>query len=246
MARPRGLSISKSCILNPRVRPLRYVGQGMNPTEADEMMTARDAVIMTALVLSGMASWMPVAQAGENSEAALRSQLEAVQQQLHELQFKVQRMESELGAAPTSTATPATVVPAAGSTPPPAPVMPVGSAATPIPPSTAVPVPAASSTVTPHTPPAPVRVEAATPSTTTAIPEAFQWRETLKTQWRSIKAGMSSEEIRKLLGTPTREFTLDGKPVWYFSYPGIGNGSVMFSRDGHTVAGWQHPPYGFW
>jgi len=89
-------------------------------------------------------------------------------------------------------------------------------------------------------------VEAGTPPSTTAIPEAFQWRETLKEQWHSIKAGMSSEEIRKLLGTPSREFTIDGKPVWYYAYPGIGNGSVMFNRDGHTVAGWQHPPHGFW
>ena len=220
------------------------------------MMTARVAVMMTVLTLAGMTSWMPVAQAEESNEAALRSQLEAVQQQLHELQFKVQRMESELGAAQapspaavaaphSSTPAPATVVPAAGGIPSPTPVMPAGVAATPMPPSSAAPVPAASSSVTPPTTSAPVRVEAGTPSTT-AIPEAFQWREMLKAQWRSIKAGMSSEEIRKLLGTPSREFALDGKPVWYYSYPGIGNGSVMFSRDGHTVAGWQHPPYGFW
>jgi len=220
-------------------------------------MTARVAVMMTALALSGMASWLPVAQAEESNEAALRSQLEAVRQQLHELQFRVQRLESELGAVqaptseavvapPSSTPAPTNVVPAAGSIPSPTLVTPVGAAATPMPPSTAAPVPAASSAVTPQTPPAPVRVEAGTPPSTTAIPEAFQWRETLKEQWRSIKAGMSSEEIRKLLGTPSREFTIDGKPVWYYSYPGIGNGSVMFSRDGHTVAGWQHPPYGFW
>jgi hypothetical protein len=221
------------------------------------MMTARVAVMMTVLTLAGMTSFMPVAQAEDGNEAALRSQLEAVQQQLHELQFKVQRLESELGASqppssaavaapPSSTPAPTNVVPAAGSMPPSTPVMPVGAAATPMPPSATAPAPAASSSVTPPTPSAPVRVEAGTTPSMTAIPEAFQWREMLKVQWRSIKAGLSSEEIRKLLGTPSREFTLDGKPVWYYSYPGIGNGSVMFSRDGHTVAGWQHPPYGFW
>ena len=220
------------------------------------MMTARVAVMMTVLTLAGMASWMPVAQAEESNEAALRHQLEAVQQQLHELQSKVQRMESELGATqapssaavaapPTSTAVPANVIPAAGSTPSQAPVMPVGAAAPPLLPSSVVPASAVSSSGNPATP-APVRVEAMTPPSPAAIPEAFQWRETLKAQWRSIKAGMSSEEIRELLGTPSREFALDGKPVWYYAYPGIGNGSVMFSRDGHTVAGWQHPPYGFW
>ena len=221
------------------------------------MMTARVAVMMTVLTLAGMTSSMPMAQAEESNEAALRSQLEAVQQQLHELQFKVQRMESELGAAQapssaavaaphSSTPAPATVAPAAGGIPSPTPVMPAGAAATPMPPSAAAPAPAAPSAVTPPTSATAVRVEAGTPPSPAAIPEAFQWREMLKAQWRSIKAGMSGEEIRKLLGTPSREFALDGKPVWYYSYPGIGNGSVMFSRDGHTVAGWQHPPYGFW
>ena len=210
------------------------------------MMTARVAVMMTTLALSGMASWIPVAQAEESNVDAMRRQLEAVQQQLHELQSKVQRLESELGTAqaPASTPAAADVVPAAGSMPSQTPVVPDGAATTSIPPSTAAPVPAASSAVSPRSPSAPVRVEAG--STTTAIPEAFQWRETLKSEWRSIKAGMSSEEIRKLLGTPSREFTIDGKPVWYYAYPGIGNGSVIFSRDGHAVTGWQHPPYGFW
>lgn len=203
------------------------------------MMTARVAVMMTALAFSGIASWMPVAQAEESNEDALRHQLEAVQQQLHELQFKVQRLESELGAVQAPT-------PAPGGIPSPTPVMPVGTAVTPMPPSTAAPVPAASSATTSQTSPAPVRVEAGTPPLPATIPEAFQWREALKEEWRSIKVGISSEEIRKRLGTPSREFTIDGKPVWYYAYPGIGNGSVMFGRDGHGVVGWQHPPYGFW
>jgi hypothetical protein len=212
------------------------------------MTTARVAVMTTALALLGMASMMPGVQAEESNETSLRRQLEAVQQQLHELQSRVQRMESELGTAqaPSPAAAPANAVPAAGSTPSPTPVMPVGAAATPVPTSSAASVPAASSSVAPRITPAPVRVEAAAPLSTTAIPEAFQWREALKEQWRSVKGGMSSEEIRKLLGTPSREFTIDGKPVWYYAYPGIGNGSVMFGRDGRTVVGWQHPPYGFW
>jgi hypothetical protein len=94
--------------------------------------------------------------------------------------------------------------------------------------------------------PSPVQPEAGASPSPTAVPDAFQWREMLKGQWHSVKTGMSDGEIRKLLGTPSREFTLDGKSVWYYSYPGIGNGSVLFSRDEHTVAGWQHPPFGFW
>jgi hypothetical protein len=208
------------------------------------MMTGWVALMLTALALTGMTSLIPVAQAEEGNEAALRRQLEEVQQQLHELQFKVQRMESELGA--TQAPSPAVdVAPSAGSTPPSAPAMPIGIGAAPMPSPTAAPAPVVPSTA--RQPAAvPARVEAGTSPSSAAVPEAFQWREMLKDQWHNVKAGMSSEEIRKLLGTPSREFTLDGKPVWYYSYPGIGNGSVMFSRDGHTVAGWQHPPYGFW
>ena len=188
------------------------------------MMSVRLIMIIAVLALTTLLSVMP-AHAEAGNEAALKRQLEEVQQQLHELQLRVLRMESELGAAqaPSPATVPASMP---SSTPAPSAVV-------------------APSTVT-RTAPAPVQVEAGTAPPPPAVPVAFQWREILNDQWHSVKAGMSGEEIRKLLGTPSREFTLDGKPVWYYSYPGIGNGSVMFSRDGHTVAGWQHPPFGFW
>ncbi len=220
------------------------------------MMTGRVVLMLAALVLATMVSLIP-AHAEEGNDAALRRQLEAVQQQLQDLQLKVQRMESELGATqapspaavaapmPSSTVAPAVVAPAPDSPSTSAPAIPVETGAAPMPSSTTAPATAVPLTGSQPFP-APVRVEAGTSPPQPAVPEAFQWRETLKDQWRSVKAGMSSEEIRKLLGTPSREFTVDGKPVWYYSYPGIGNGSVMFSRDGHTVAGWQHPPFGFW
>ena len=212
------------------------------------MKIGRVALLLAVLVLTGMTAWIPVAQAEEGNEAALKRQLEEVQQQLHELELKVQRMETERSAAQASSpaAVPAPIVaPTPGNPSPPAPAAPVVTGAAPMPSSTVAPATAVPSTVS-YPSPAPVRVEAGTSPSPAAVPEAFQWRETLKDQWHSVKAGMSGEEIRKLLGTPSREFTLDGKPVWYYSYPGIGNGSVMFSRDGHTVAGWQHPPFGFW
>ncbi len=220
------------------------------------MMTGRVALMLASLVLATMVPLTP-ARADKGTEAALKLQLEEVQQQLHELQLKVQRMEAELGASqassaaavaaplPSSLAAPPEVAPSAGSTPPPAPAIPLETEVAPTPPATVAPAPAVPSTVS-QPPPAPVRVEAGTSLSPVAVPESFQWRETLKDQWHSVKAGMNDEEIKGLLGTPSREFTLDGKPVWYYSYPGIGNGSVMFSRDGHTVAGWQHPPFGFW
>ena len=186
------------------------------------MMAIRITTVMTVLALSIMVSSM-AARAEEGNEATLKRQLEEVRQQLHELQIKVLDMESKLGTAQAPS--PAAV-------------------AAPVPSSAPVTATVAPSNITRSS--APARVEAGTSPSPAVVPAAFQWREMLKEQWRNVKAGMSGEEIGKLLGTPSRELTLDGKPVWYYSYPGIGNGSVMFSRDGHTVAGWQHPPFGFW
>jgi len=183
------------------------------------MMAFRITTVMAVLALSIMVSSMS-ARAEEGNEATLKRQLEEVHQQLHELQIKVLDMESKLGTAQAP------------------------SPAAPVPSSAPVTATVAPSNITRSS--APVRVEAGTSPSPAVVPAAFQWREMLKDQWRNVKAGMSGEEIGKLLGTPSRELTLDGKPVWYYSYPGIGNGSVMFSRDGHTVAGWQHPPFGFW
>jgi hypothetical protein len=209
-------------------------------------MTGRTILIMAALVLAGMTSPMPAALADDQSAAALKRQLEEVKQQLHDLQLKVQRIEAELGAAPSpAAAAPAPVVPSTGSPPPRETAAQTGRGAAPAPSSSTTPAmasPPAGSAAPSAAPP----IAAGTSPPPAAVPGAFQWRETVKDHWGGVKAGMSSEEIRKLLGTPSREFTLDGKPVWYYSYPGIGNGSVMFSRDGRTVAGWQHPPFGFW
>jgi hypothetical protein len=209
------------------------------------MMTGRVTMIMAALVMTGLTTFSGLAKAGGNNEAALKRQLEDVRQELHELQLKVQRMESDLGAtaAPSTAAAPATVTAPGSSQAFPPPAVQPGAAPMPAP----VAAPAAVTPVAgsqPSTAPVPVRT--GTTPQQPAVPEAFQWRETLKGQWGGVKAGMGSDEIRKLLGTPSREFTVDGKPVWYYSYPGIGNGSVMFSRDGRTVAGWQHPPFGLW
>jgi hypothetical protein len=55
---------------------------------------------------------------------------------------------------------------------------------------------------------------------------------------------MNPAQVREQLGEPVRRFVIDGKPVWYYSYPGVGNGSVMFSADGEIV-GKQKPPFGF-
>jgi outer membrane murein-binding lipoprotein Lpp len=66
----------------------------------------------------------------------------------------------------------------------------------------------------------------------------------LRTAWKEIRAGVPSEQVKDLLGNPTREFTLNGKLAWYYIYPGIGAGSVFFN-DSHRVSSRQTPPLGF-
>jgi hypothetical protein len=213
------------------------------------MKFVRTTPIMAALVLAGLAGAMPAAQAEESSDEALKRQLEKISQQLRELQLRVQRIEAEHGVATPPPSGHAVTSPPAQNTPAP----PAASART-------APVPSQAGGVAPVVPSAPAGIAStgtrsspaapAPPAAGTSPPpvvtEALQWHDTLKAQWRSVKAGMSDEQIRQLLGAPSREFTLDGRPIWYYTYPGIGNGSVLFNRDGHTVAGSQHPPFGFW
>jgi hypothetical protein len=214
------------------------------------MNIARIGSIATALMLAALATSPPLVQAGESGDTALQRQLEELRQQLRELQLKVQRLEAEHHAAPAgqpASASLSSPTPTAGVRPPvtqPPPVVtetaqpaqspPSGSFGTGGVPADASPVPAAA------TPP-----EAGTPSAPPAVTEALEWHEALKEQWRSVRAGMSAADITKLLGSPSRELTLDGNTVWYYSYPGLGSGSVLFSRERHIVTSWQHPPLGF-
>jgi hypothetical protein len=222
------------------------------------MRIAWTSPIMPALVLAGLVASLPVVQADESGDASMKRQLEEVRQQLRELQLRVERMEAERRASaadrpgsaasstPPSAPTQTTVKPRPATQPP---VAAEPAEAAPAPPSTPARTEIAPSEGNPE-PAAAARIEAGAPQAPPAVTEALQWHETLKDQWRSVKAGMSGEDIRKLLGAPSREFTIDGKPVWYYSYPGLGRGSVLFSRKGHTVTGWQHPPlglgFGFW
>ncbi|MGW8310138.1 MAG: hypothetical protein ACWGNB_03655 [Thiogranum sp.] len=211
------------------------------------MKIARIGAIATALMLAALATSPPLVQAGESDDAALQRQLEELRQQLRELQLKVQRLEAEHRAAPAGQPASAALslsspTQTGGTRPPPVvtetaqpaqspPSRPVGTGGVP---AGASPEPAAA------TPP-----ESGTPSAPPAVREALEWHEALKVQWRSVRAGMSAEDITKLLGSPSRELTLDGNTVWYYSYPGLGSGSVLFSRERHIVTSWQHPPLGF-
>lgn len=80
----------------------------------------------------------------------------------------------------------------------------------------------------------------------TSVEPALQSLGRLKTAWKGIDSGMSETQVRDRLGTPGRIFTLAGKTVWYYSYEGVGSGSVAFSGGSKKVIDWQNPPFGFW
>ncbi len=67
----------------------------------------------------------------------------------------------------------------------------------------------------------------------------------LRNQWQTIKRGTPIRDVEALLGRPDRTVPLPGKTVWYYSYPDIGNGSVVFTDDGEVID-WQAPPFSTW
>ncbi len=74
---------------------------------------------------------------------------------------------------------------------------------------------------------------------------ALQESEKLRTGWTQLRRGLSKTELRRLLGDPASKIKLDRQTLWYYTYPGIGNGSVMLGHTG-KVTGWQEPPFRRW
>lgn len=75
-------------------------------------------------------------------------------------------------------------------------------------------------------------------------PAAMDALVTLKRNWSQVVPGITREEVQALLGAPGNVLRIDGTPVWYYVYPGIGRGSVFFREDG-TVSSRQSPPLGW-
>ena len=100
--------------------------------------------------------------------------------------------------------------------------------------SVAAPVPAAKqSPVTPAA--APAAAPAAVLQAGQISPEAA-----LKDRWSQVRPALGQGDVARLLGTPSSKFTLDGRRVWYYVYPGIGRGSVFFTDEGR-VSSLQSP-----
>ena len=64
-------------------------------------------------------------------------------------------------------------------------------------------------------------------------------------RWRTLERGMTAEAVEALLGPPQRIIEVDSKIVWYYRYPNVGAGSVVFTPE-KRVAGWQKPPFHGW
>ena len=102
-------------------------------------------------------------------------------------------------------------------------------------------VPAAS--VLPAAAPAPAAapIAAAVPAPVPAgyvSPEAV-----LRSHWAQVRPEMAQAEVTRLLGAPSKKFTLDGRTGWYYVYPGIGSGSVFFTDAGRVSS--THAPFGW-
>jgi hypothetical protein len=67
----------------------------------------------------------------------------------------------------------------------------------------------------------------------------------LRERWQKVGRGLSVHEVEELLGRPQRTAKVDAKTVWYYSYPDVGNGSVVFVQD-DGVIDWQPPPFSVW
>ena len=103
--------------------------------------------------------------------------------------------------------------------------------------------PAAAAAAVP-TPSASAPAPAATTSEVAAQAAAQLRREdeAVREGWKQVKSGMTQDQIKGLLGAPQQTFTLSGKPVWYYYYPAVGGGSVMYDATGHVI-GHQTPPF---
>jgi hypothetical protein len=64
--------------------------------------------------------------------------------------------------------------------------------------------------------------------------------------WSALREGMNPEQVKALLGQPSRDFKLSGQTVWYYYYTGVGGGSVAFSRGDGNLRDWQRPPFHGW
>jgi hypothetical protein len=86
---------------------------------------------------------------------------------------------------------------------------------------------------------------AAAPVTPAAQPPTATPGESIRERWRQIDRGMTVQNVEALIGPPQRTMTVNFKTVWFYTYPEVGSGSIVFAQDG-GVDDWQTPPFNTW
>jgi hypothetical protein len=180
-------------------------------------LLTRLLLVAGALVLA--LSSAPVAADPTGELEQLRQDAATLRQSLERLDARIHRLESQSQdpSSGKSVETPAPVVA-------PAPVVSPAPAATPAPVVSPAPAPAA--------------------ATAAATAASMQPIVSLKRNWSQIERGIPQDKVQSLLGPPEKVLQIDGSTVWYYTYPGIGRGSVFFNRDG-KVSSAQSPTFGW-
>jgi hypothetical protein len=92
----------------------------------------------------------------------------------------------------------------------------------------------------------PSRVDAAAspPPDAAKLHSEFPTLAALKQNWSRVVAGTPQAEVETLLGKPDTTLRIDGSLVWYYTYSGVGKGSVFFDGGGKVTAA-QSPRFGW-
>ena len=90
----------------------------------------------------------------------------------------------------------------------------------------------------PPSAPAPVAASPIGASSGYLSPEAA-----LRGSWAKVRQDLDQAEVARLLGEPSKKFTLDGRTVWYYYYPATGTGSVFFTDAGRVSS--RQSPFGW-
>ena len=168
------------------------------------------------LVLVSLAlAGVSAARAADPENAVLQQEVKALKEMVHDLQERVKVLE--------------------GRSPVPPQASPVQTQASPVPPQ-ASPVPTQASQAVPQA--APIAAAPLGATSGYVSPEAA-----LRANWSKVVQEMDQGEVARLLGTPSRKFTLNGRIVWYYYYPATGGGSVFFTDAGRVSS--RQSPFGW-
>lgn len=177
-------------------------------------------LLMAALLLSG---GMPTASAAGDSNAALLRELHELRSAVHTLAARVDKLEQMQHPAAASAAAPAQQQPTELKTE----------------------VHELRAQVKQLQTQQAESAKAAQAAAAAAAQQIHSKESSVRENWHKIQAGMSEDQVAALLGQPAQKFMLGSQQVWYYVYPGSGNGSVMFSP-GRRVVSSQSPPAFGW